>query len=146
MKPKQSYAEYLKDWRHLGQLAADTALAGTSAAQRQATLATVVAKIDELLQQQSERNAAKQVASNEIQLLIKQGRELARDIKLELKGNLGARSIDLVKFNLNPLREGQRSKKPKAASKRAAARAPEPGDTLPAAGPAENAAPSPIKA
>jgi hypothetical protein len=65
----------------------------SAAAQRQATLATVVAKIDELLQQQSERNAAKQVASSEIQLLIRQGRELARDIKLDLKGSLGARSI-----------------------------------------------------
>ena len=118
----QSYAEYLKDWRHLGQLAADAALAGTSAARRQATLATLVAKIDELLQQQSERNAAKQVASEEIRVLILQGRELARDIKLEIKGSLGARAIELVKYKLNPLREGQRSKKakPAAASKRAA--------------------------
>ena len=146
MKAKKSYAEYLKDWRHLlGQFAANAALAGTSAAERQASLATVVAKIDELLQQQSERNAAKQTASEDIRLQFNQGRELARDIKLELKGSLGARSLDLVRFKVNPLREGSKTKKaaPKVASKRAAKGEPQPEAPTP---PAANDALSPNKA
>lgn len=105
MKPKNSYAEYLKNWRNLlGHIASDATLTDTLAAQRPAALAAVVAQLDEILRLQTERDAAKQVATESGRRLVVQGRELARDIKLELKGRFGARSLELVKFRLNPLR------------------------------------------
>jgi hypothetical protein len=105
MKPKTSYAEYLKNWRNLlGHIASDATLTETLAAQRPAALATVVAQIDEILQLQAQRDAAKQTSTEDVRRLIVQGRELSRDIKLELKGRFGARSLELVKFRLSPLR------------------------------------------
>ena len=150
MNPKKSYAEYLKDWRHLlSQFAADTtALAGTTAEQRQAALATLVVRIDQLMQQQSERDAAKQTASEEIRLLFVEGRELARDIKLELRGSLGARSMGLVKYKLSPLRINRPSPKkaPEAEPQGEVDGGQQPGASTPVAGPAANGALSPSKA
>lgn len=143
VKPKKSYAEYLKDWRHLlSQFAADPALAEATATQRQTSLAALIANIDELLRQQSDRDAAKQAASNQIRILFDQGRELVRDIKLELRGSLGARSLELVKFRMNPLRETRRSKKaaPEGAPQGAVDGGKTSGVTTPAAGTPVNGA------
>jgi hypothetical protein len=148
MKPKKSYAEYLKDWRHLeGLIASDPNLAGTTAAQRREALATVVEQVDELLQQQSIRDAEKQATSQQIRQLIVQGRELVRDMKLELKGSLGARAIGLVKFRLKPLGESQQTKKAEreAASTGALSSGKEPGAT-PVSDPAANVTPKPSPA
>lgn len=112
----------------LGLIAADPSLAGTSAAERQLLLAAVVANVDERLQRQSERDAEKQATSKQIRQLIGQGRELARDMKLALRGKLGARAVELVKYRLKSLGETRQAKKvePVIASRAAASSGPPP--------------------
>jgi hypothetical protein len=142
---RQSYAEYLKDWRHLlAILDGDPTLASIKA---KAGLEAVVARVDGLTKRQAELQAEKQTASVELKAAIVEGLDLARDVKSVVKGELGSRSESLVKFKLSPLRQGRRSKPaaPEVASKGAANGGQQPGVTPSAAGPAANGAPSPSK-
>ncbi len=146
MKAKQSYAEYLKDWRHLlGLVATDPDLVGT-APERHAELAALVANVDQALQQQAVRNAEKQAASQQIRQMIVRGRELSRDMKMEVRGKLGARGVELVKLRLKPLGDNQQTRKTeREATARVATSSGPPAGVAPQVDPAANGAlkPSP---
>jgi DNA-binding NarL/FixJ family response regulator len=135
MNAKKSYAEYLKDWKNLlGQMANDPTLNGAPVGQRQTALTTLVAGVEGLLLKQSELDASKQSTSEEIRLMMIQGRELSRDIKLEMRGRLGARAVELVKYKVAPLRK-RRSKTPQPET-------PAPESVVPVLAPAIPASPT----
>lgn len=107
-----SYADHVTEWETLlGNVAGEEALSGLS---NPAKLQAVLDRIKTLLVQQKERQAAKQEASQQIRALMFEGKDLCRDLKAEISGTLGARSEQLVRFKVKPLRLGDRPKKVKA--------------------------------
>lgn len=112
MSKATSYADHVTEWETLlGNVAGEEILSGLS---NQAKLQSVLDRIKTLLVQQKERQAAKQEASQQIRALIFEGKDLTRDLKAEIVGKLGARSEQLVRFKLKPLRLSDRPKKAKA--------------------------------
>lgn len=144
MGTRKSYAEYLKDWRHLlAILDGDANLTSITARPR---LEAVVARVEGFAKRQAELQAEKQTASVELRVAITEGLDLARDIKSEVKGRLGNRSETLVKFRLSPLRQSRRSKPaaPKVPPQGGSDGGQQPGTTSPAANPATNGTARPI--
>jgi hypothetical protein len=112
MSKATSYADHVTEWETLlGNVAGEEILSGLS---NQPKLQSVLDRIKALLVQQMERQAAKQEASQAIKALIFEGKDISRDLKAEISGKLGARSEQLVRFKLKPLRLSDRPKKAKA--------------------------------
>jgi hypothetical protein len=112
MSKATSYADHVTEWETLlGNVAGEEILSGLS---NQAKLQSVLDRIKTLLVQQKERQAAKQEASQQVRALIFEGKDLSRDLKAEIVGKLGARSEQLVRFKVKPLRLSDRPKKSKA--------------------------------
>jgi hypothetical protein len=133
MSKATSYADHVTEWDTLlTNVAGEEILSGLS---NQPKLQSVLDRIKTLLVQQIERQAAKQVASQEIQALIFEGRDLVRDLKVEIVAKLGTRSERLVQFKVKPLRLSARQIKSKAAIQLVT---PEPASAGPAGGATAN--------
>jgi len=108
MRQKTSYADYLTDWQHL--LATVNAIPELSGSRHKANLETLVSQIAVLTTRQAQLQAAKQSASLDLKQLIVNGKDVARDLKVETKGHFGSRSEELVQFRVPPLRQSRKAK------------------------------------
>ena len=133
MNRASSYADHVTERDTLlASVAGEASLSGLTS---QPKLQAVLDRIKVLLAQQVERQAAKQVASQEIQALILEGTDHSRDLKSEIAGKLGSRSEQLVRFKVKPLRPSPRQSRKKAVVKVAT---PEPASAGPASGATAN--------
>ena len=108
MRPKTSYADHLTDWQHL--LATVNAVPELSGSRHKANLEGLITQIAEVTTRQAQHQAAKQRASLELNQLIRNGKDAARDLKIETKAHFGSRSEDLVQFRVPPLRLSRKAK------------------------------------
>jgi len=123
-----SYADLVTEWDTLlGNLAGEESLAGLS---NQPKLQAIVDRFKAFRVQQIAQVAAKQEASQALNALILEGKDVARDLKAEIKAKFGARSEKLVRYSVKPLRASARQSRVKAGSPSAA---PEPAPAVPVA-------------
>jgi hypothetical protein len=108
MRRNTSYADYLTDWQHL--LATVNALPELASSQYKAKLETILSQIGPVTTRQAQLQAAKQEATQELQKLIAEGKDAARDLMVETKAHFGSRSEQLVQFRVRPLRERRNAK------------------------------------
>lgn len=109
--PQRTNAKLLKELRGLS---ATLALHGSEVPQIETAhtaLDKVLARIDELLPQQSFHRSNKQKVSQEFRDQLLEGARLATVIRFTLKQHYGSRSEDLVKYGLQPFRGRTRTKK-----------------------------------
>jgi hypothetical protein len=102
MTQARSYAALVAEWENLlGGLAGQPSLAGLT---NQPKLEAALANMKALIIKQSELLGAKQTVSQEIFGAASDGRDIARDLKVEIKSRLGSRAEQLVQFKVKPLR------------------------------------------
>ena len=127
MSKVKSYADLVAEWDTLlGNLAGEESLAGLS---NQPKLQAIVDRFKAYRVQQIAQAAAKQEASQALNALILEGKDVARDLKSEIKAKFGARSEKLVRYSVKPLRASARQSRIKAGSP---STAPEPAPAVPA--------------
>jgi len=108
MRVKKTYAEVIAEWEHLlGGAVGVTELTGLT---NQPKLEAILVRAKALVLQQAEQRAAKQTATKELQGVILDGQDIARDYKAEVRSRLGSRAEALVRYNVKPLRKGTRRK------------------------------------
>lgn len=108
MRINKKYAEVIAEWEHLlGGVVGQADLANLA---NQPKLEAILARAKTLSLQQAEQRAAKQTATKELQGVILEGQDIARDFKAELRSRLGSRAEALVRYFVTPLRTGIRRK------------------------------------
>jgi hypothetical protein len=102
MTKAHSYADLVTEWETLlSGLAGQPSLAGLT---NQPKVEAALARVKGLLFQQAERQAAKQVTSKDLFAAAAEGREATQELKVEIRGRLGARAEQLVQFKVMPVR------------------------------------------
>jgi hypothetical protein len=120
-----SYADQFLDWDQALQAFLDNAEILAPAEPQRAALEKTLTALRGLKALQDSHSAMRQQTTQEITVLIHQGREQARRLRGMVKGLLGTKNERLVQFKVAPIRSRAR----KTAQKLAPAKAAEPADT-----------------
>ena len=102
MTRAQSYSDLVTEWQTLlSGLAGQPSLAGLT---NQPKLEAVLARIQGLLVKQADLVGSKQAVSQDLFGAVGEGRDIARDLKVEIKSRMGSRAEQLVTYKVKPLR------------------------------------------
>jgi hypothetical protein len=110
MSNAQSFAELMEDWEALRLAVLDNAPNLPDVQRAQAAFELILPQIKEMKARQDSLTAARQEATQSLNKLLADGRELAIRLRAVVKSNLGPKSERLVQFGVAPLRK--RTRKP----------------------------------
>jgi hypothetical protein len=114
MPVNRSYADIFAEWAALGASREEPEADPVAELPRQRELAVVHARAIALQAEKFQLEAARQKKARELREVVDYGLDLARDLRAELRGHLGSRSEDLVRYDIKPLRvEGRRRRRKK---------------------------------
>lgn len=107
-----SFADLMLDWENLLAACADHADALASAEPQRALVEKLLKEARDLKAQNDSHRGAKQESRQQLDKLLKDGREAARRLRGAVKANLGTDNERLVQFNVTPNRKrGPRKQK-----------------------------------
>jgi len=117
-----SYPKQTRDWEGVLAATAENAALLPDVQAETAALQQTLSKVRDLKDRQESHRAASQVTTQELKQALKEGRDLASQLRDAAKFKIGRRNARLVQFSVTPLRP--RSKK--AAQPPPAAQPPKP--------------------
>ena len=101
----QAFALEMADWEALRNAAHDTAPNLPDAQRALAAFEDIMVKVQEMKARQGSLTAARQEATQSLNKLMVDGRDLAMRLQAVVKSNLGPKSERLVQFKIAPLRK-----------------------------------------
>jgi TolA-binding protein len=108
----KSFADVISHWQQILAACADNASSLTSAEPQRLAVEKSLKDVLDLKALQDSHRAAKQQTRQQLDKLLKEGKEAARRLQSVVKANLGTDNERLVQFNSAPLRpRGPRKKK-----------------------------------
>ncbi|MFY9821492.1 MAG: hypothetical protein WAM82_08920 [Thermoanaerobaculia bacterium] len=119
--------EQFKEWRTVEVATAANAADLPGTAVQHGELVNVIGEVDKILAEQAVFRASKQMTSQRLKTLVKQGGKLTTVLKAIAKQRYGHGNDKLVEFGIKPLRS-----RPQPTVVTPPAPAPEPGTTAPA--------------
>ncbi|HEV2854951.1 MAG TPA: hypothetical protein VHC97_19320 [Thermoanaerobaculia bacterium] len=105
-----SYAAIIDDWEGLLVSSRSNADKLPDVSRHTAALEQMLGQTKAMKALQDSHTAARQEATQELNKLLAQGRDLAIRLRAVVKGEIGPRSERLVEFNMAPLRKRARRK------------------------------------
>lgn len=112
MPDLRTFAHIIRDWQRVLQAFLDNAALLVPAESRRAALSDLLTRALDLKARQDSHTAIRQQITQELDAVLEEGREQARQIRGMAKAILGSRNERLVQFDVAPLR--RRSRKAKA--------------------------------
>ncbi len=112
MATNNSFADLMLDWQKLLAACADNAAALTTAEPQRALVEKMLQEAQALKAQQNSRTASKQSTVQQLEGLLRDGREAARRLRSMVKALLGTDQESLVQFGIAPNRKRGKKKKP----------------------------------
>ncbi|HEX4962232.1 MAG TPA: hypothetical protein VF173_15460 [Thermoanaerobaculia bacterium] len=100
-----SYADVIADWEALLAAMAANAAALQELEANRAAFEDHVAKTKAAKARQDAQRAGRQDATQELNKLVLDGRELAAQLRVQVKAKIGRKSEKLVQFGIAPLRK-----------------------------------------
>jgi hypothetical protein len=118
MATSNSFADVMLAWKKILAACADNASALTTAEPQRLVVERMLREAEELKALQDSHQAAKQSIRQQLDKLVKEGREATRRLQGVVKANLGTDNERLVQFNIQPNRpRGPRKAKQPPATK-----------------------------
>lgn len=107
----RSFADIMAEWDALLRAREESSLAGSSRLDKLAALRerALALSVERWFYESQRRRAVA-----ELNAVLREGLDEARDFRAELRGVLGSRSEELVTYEIKPLREGARRRRRKA--------------------------------
>jgi hypothetical protein len=120
MATNNSFADVMLEWKKILAACVDNAPALIAAEPQRLVVEQMLKEAEELKALQDSHQAAKQAIRQQLDKLVKEGREAARRLQSAAKASLGTSNERLIHFNIKPLRpRGSRKAKQLPASKQA---------------------------
>lgn len=110
MATQNSFADLMLDWQKLLAACADNATALTTAEPQRALVEKMLQEAQALKAQQSSHTASKQSTVQQLDALLRDGREAARRLRAMVKGLVGTDKESLVQFGIAPNRKRKKKK------------------------------------
>jgi hypothetical protein len=107
-----SFADIITHWQNLLAACADNAAALTTAEPQRLAVEQMLKSVMDLKAVQDSHRGAKQQIRQQLDQILKDGREAARRLQGAVKANLGTTNERLVQFNIKPIRP-RGARKPK---------------------------------
>ena len=108
----KSFADLIRDWQRVLQAFLDHTVALAPAESRRVALSDLLSRALDLKARQDSHTAIRQQITQELDQVLEEGREQARQIRGMAKAILGSRNERLVQFDVAPLRRRSRKAKP----------------------------------
>src|SRR4029077_4241574 len=112
MATVNSFADVVSHWQSLLAACADNASSLTTAEPQRLAVEQMLKNVMDLKALQDSHWGAKQQIRQQLDQILKDGREAARRLQGAVKGNLGTSNERLVQFNIKPIRP-RGARKPK---------------------------------
>lgn len=112
MATNNSFADLMLDWQKLLAACADNAAALTTAEPQRAQVEKMLQEAQALKAQQESHTASKQSTVQQLDDLLRDGREAARRLRAMVKALVGTDKESLVQFGIAPNRKRGKKKKP----------------------------------
>jgi hypothetical protein len=112
MATVNSFADVISHWQNLLAACADNASSLTAAEPQRLVVEQMLKNVMDLKALQDSHRGAKQQVRQQLDQILKDGREAARRLQGAVKANLGTSNERLVQFNIKPIRpRGSRKSK-----------------------------------
>lgn len=105
MGTQNSFADLMRDWRKVLTACADNAAALTTAEPQRTQVEKMLKEAEDLKAQQDSHTASKQATVQQLQDLLKEGREAVRRLRAMVKATLGTDKEILTQFGIAPNRK-----------------------------------------
>jgi hypothetical protein len=112
MATVNSFADVISHWQNLLAACADNASSLTAAEPQRLVVEQMLKNVMDLKALQDSHRGAKQQVRQQLDQILKDGREAARRLQGAVKANLGTSNERLVQFNIKPIRP-RGARKPK---------------------------------
>ncbi|HVR97352.1 MAG TPA: hypothetical protein VMW27_12105 [Thermoanaerobaculia bacterium] len=113
MPDLRTFAHIIRDWQRVLQAFLDNAAALAPAVSKREALEALLNRALDLKARQDSHTAVRQEITQELGVVLEEGREQARQLRGMVKGLLGTKNERLVQFSVAPLRKrGGRAKSP----------------------------------
>jgi hypothetical protein len=104
MATVNSFADVISHWQNLLAACADNASSLTAAEPQRLAVEQMLKSVMDLKALQDSHRGAKQQIRQQLDQILKDGREAARRLQGAVKANLGTNNERLVQFNIKPIR------------------------------------------